>query len=118
MLLLFNLVQWKWNNFQVEFEAREALLAERKESEEHCKLLLITQVANIVNIENIVNMINIVNKINIANIVNIVNIVNCTSALRERRTRERKRRGGRIFWSPEKKLIFVLLKDLKHIFMN
>ena len=50
MLLLFNLVEWKWNNFQVEFEAREALLAERKESEEHCKLLLITQVATIVNI--------------------------------------------------------------------
>ena len=79
-MLLFNLVQWKWNNFQVEFEAREALLAERKESEEHCKLLLITQVANI---------------------VNIVNIVNCTSSLRERRTRERKRRGGRTFWSLE-----------------
>ena len=95
LLLLFNLVQWKWNNFQVEFEAREALLAERKESEEHCKLLLITQVANIEIIVNIINMIN------------IVNTVNCTSSLRERRTRERKRRGGRIFWSPEKKLIFV-----------
>ena len=28
---------------QVEFESREALLAERRESEEHCKLLLIAQ---------------------------------------------------------------------------
>ena len=75
---------------QVEFESREALLAERKESEEHCKLLLITQVANIEIIVNIINMIN------------IVNTVNCTSSLRERRTRERKRRGGMIFWSLEK----------------
>ena len=28
---------------QVEFEAREALLAEREESEQHCKVLLIAQ---------------------------------------------------------------------------
>ena len=28
---------------QVEFESREALLAERRESEEHCKLLLLAQ---------------------------------------------------------------------------
>ena len=28
---------------QLEFESREALLAERRESEEHCKLLLIAQ---------------------------------------------------------------------------
>ena len=39
--MLYNLLQQ--SKTQVEFESREALLAERRESEEHCKLLLIAQ---------------------------------------------------------------------------
>ena len=39
--VLYNLLQQ--TKTQVEFESREALLAERRESEEHCKLLLIAQ---------------------------------------------------------------------------